>query len=113
METASAPGFDARAGAGRRDQLQTLVEADGLPVTYQAFKFESRRSRIDWRLLHGVDINKLVSTNPTTPLRHITCLQHNCSSITLVVLGMPSGSTTSAQRRTVQCSSTWLALQQL
>jgi hypothetical protein len=60
METAAGPGFDARAGVGRRDQLQALADADGLLVTYQPFKFESRRSRIDWRLLHGVDINKLV-----------------------------------------------------
>jgi hypothetical protein len=32
-----------------------------LPITYMPFKFENRRVRIDWRLLHGVDIDKLVS----------------------------------------------------
>jgi hypothetical protein len=56
--------FDARAGTSRRDQLQTLADADELPITYLPFKFESRPSRIDWRLLHGVDINKLVGNGP-------------------------------------------------
>ncbi|WIA11315.1 hypothetical protein OEZ85_011438 [Tetradesmus obliquus] len=74
METTAGPGFDART-AGRRDQLQTLAYADGLPVTYQPFKFESRRSRIDWRLLHGVDINKLIrDTDLDTLERLVGCL---------------------------------------
>uniref|UniRef100_A0A383WEI0 Cilium assembly protein DZIP1 N-terminal domain-containing protein n=1 Tax=Tetradesmus obliquus TaxID=3088 RepID=A0A383WEI0_TETOB len=74
METTAGPGFDART-AGRRDQLQTLADADGLPVTYQPFKFESRRSRIDWRLLHGVDINKLIrDTDLDTLERLVGCL---------------------------------------
>ncbi|WIA31397.1 hypothetical protein OEZ86_002296 [Tetradesmus obliquus] len=74
METTAGPGFDART-AGRRDQLQTLADADGLPVTYQPFKFDSRRSRIDWRLLHGVDINKLIrDTDLDTLERLVGCL---------------------------------------
>lgn len=47
-----------------RDQLHQQVVAisnSSLPVTYQPFKFENRRLRIDWRLLHGVDINRVVS----------------------------------------------------
>jgi hypothetical protein len=36
-----------------------------LPITYVPFKFENRRVRIDWRLLHGVDLDKLVSGRPS------------------------------------------------
>lgn len=59
--------FDARAAVSR-DQQQMPGAVHDLPVTYQPFKFESRRLRIDWRLLHGVDINKLVCGN--------ACRQH-------------------------------------
>lgn len=50
--------------ADARDQKQQeLVQLSlELPITYMPFKFENRRVRIDWRLLHGVDIDKLVST---------------------------------------------------
>lgn len=34
--------------------------AQHAPPLYVPFKFDSRRVRIDWRLLHGVDISKLV-----------------------------------------------------
>lgn len=30
------------------------------PPAFQPFRFEPRRARIDWRLLHGVDINNIV-----------------------------------------------------
>jgi hypothetical protein len=33
----------------------------GTSMTFHPFKFERRRSRIDWRLLQGVDINSIVS----------------------------------------------------
>ncbi|KXZ55055.1 hypothetical protein GPECTOR_3g213 [Gonium pectorale] len=35
---------------------QTMVSAP----TFPPFKFEHRRARIDWRLLHGIDINSMV-----------------------------------------------------
>ncbi len=39
----------------------------------RGFRFDARRTRIDWRALHGVDINKLVSrpsqATTTFPLR--------------------------------------------
>lgn len=55
--------------ADARDQeQQDLMHLSlDLPITYMPFKFENRRVRIDWRLLHGVDIDKLVS-----PLRTAT-----------------------------------------
>ncbi len=31
------------------------------PPAFQPFRFEPRRARIDWRLLHGVDVNNIVS----------------------------------------------------
>lgn len=40
-----------------RDQAMTAVPAPAFP----AFRFEPKRARIDWRLLHGVDINSIVS----------------------------------------------------
>ena len=42
--------------AGMRDQSQTAVSAP----TFQPFKFEPKRARIDWRLLHGIDIHAMV-----------------------------------------------------
>eukprot|EP00955_Chlamydomonas_euryale_P094042 364824-Chlamydomonas_euryale.AAC.7 len=30
------------------------------PPVFAAFKFEPRRSRIDWRVLHGVEVNPIV-----------------------------------------------------
>ncbi len=42
-----------------RDQW-TLRAGQELPVTYMPFKFESKRSRLDWRMLHGVDVHKVV-----------------------------------------------------
>ncbi|KAG2493967.1 hypothetical protein HYH03_007896 [Edaphochlamys debaryana] len=48
--TADAGGMDYPA----RDQTMTPAP------TFPPFKFEPRRSRIDWRLLHGVDINSMV-----------------------------------------------------
>lgn len=47
---------DITTAADGRDQELGL----DLPITYMPFKFENRRVRIDWRLLHGVDIDKLV-----------------------------------------------------
>lgn len=57
--------LDAAVEVGK-DQLQQQIataSCSSLPVTYLPFKFENRRLRIDWRLLHGVDITKLVSSN--------------------------------------------------
>ena len=53
--TMLSPYFD----ADTRDQ--TLIQMPTAPPTFPAFKFESRKTRIDWRLLHGVDINPIVS----------------------------------------------------
>lgn len=41
---------------GLRDQMATTTTAPNFPP----FKFEPRRARIDWRLLHGIDINSMV-----------------------------------------------------
>lgn len=41
---------------GGRDQTMQVAP------TFAPFKFEHKRTRIDWRLLHGVDINSVVST---------------------------------------------------
>jgi hypothetical protein len=49
---------DITSSADARDQEQ-LINLE-LPITYMPFKFENRRVRIDWRQLHGVDIDKLV-----------------------------------------------------
>ena len=45
-----------------RDQQAPLMTMTmpTAPPTFQAFKFEARKTRIDWRLLHGVDINPIV-----------------------------------------------------
>lgn len=43
-----------------RDQAMTSVPAPAFP----AFRFEPKRARIDWRLLHGVDVNSIVSIPP-------------------------------------------------
>ena len=47
-----------------RDQQAGLMNMTTMmptaPPTFQAFKFEARKTRIDWRLLHGVDINPIV-----------------------------------------------------
>ncbi len=48
------PTYDTLDYTGLRDQ--TLVSAP----TFMPFKFEPRRARIDWRLLHGVDLNTIV-----------------------------------------------------
>lgn len=39
------------------------------------FRFESRRSRIDWRLLHGVDINNIVRR---TAVAQAACIAIAC-----------------------------------
>eukprot|EP00198_Chlamydomonas_reinhardtii_P000413 XP_001689748.1 predicted protein [Chlamydomonas reinhardtii] len=41
---------------GLRDQMATTTTAPNFPP----FKFEPRRARIDWRLLHGIDINSMM-----------------------------------------------------
>ncbi|KAG2430772.1 hypothetical protein HYH02_013611 [Chlamydomonas schloesseri] len=41
---------------GLRDQMATMTTAPNFPP----FKFEPRRARIDWRLLHGIDINSMM-----------------------------------------------------
>ncbi|KAG2425377.1 hypothetical protein HXX76_013791 [Chlamydomonas incerta] len=41
---------------GLRDQMATMTTAP----TFPPFKFEPRRARIDWRLLHGIDINSMM-----------------------------------------------------
>lgn len=52
---------DITAGDLRDQEQQELLQLSmELPITYMPFKFENRRVRIDWRLLHGVDIDKLV-----------------------------------------------------
>ena len=52
-----------------RDQIMTLPSP---PPTFQAFKFESRKTRIDWRLLHGVDVNPIVSSAPLSLIKQFT-----------------------------------------
>lgn len=56
---------DITTAADVRDQEQQgLVQLElDVPITYMPFKFENRRVRIDWRLLHGVDIDKLVGAH--------------------------------------------------
>lgn len=49
------------ADARDQEQQELMHLSLDLPITYMPFKFENRRVRIDWRLLHGVDIDKLVS----------------------------------------------------
>ena len=53
--------------ATTRDQIMTLPWP---PPTFQAFKFESRKTRIDWRLLHGVDVNPIVSSAPLSLIKN-------------------------------------------
>ncbi len=45
--------------------IRGTMGADQSPVGYTAvpFKFERRRGRLDWRVLHGIDINTIVSFN--------------------------------------------------
>lgn len=44
-----------------RDQAASQpVVPDDLELLHAPFKFESKRCRIDWRMLHGVDVNKIV-----------------------------------------------------
>eukprot|EP00983_Pelagomonas_calceolata_P107029 1159300-Pelagomonas_calceolata.AAC.7 len=45
---------------GNIDQGLTSPALASQPA-FPPFKFEPRRTRIDWRLLHGVDINNIVS----------------------------------------------------
>jgi zinc finger protein DZIP1 len=40
-----------------RDQFTAPLQP---VVSFPPFKFEPRRVRVDWRLLHGVDTNKVV-----------------------------------------------------
>ncbi|GAX82377.1 hypothetical protein CEUSTIGMA_g9805.t1 [Chlamydomonas eustigma] len=53
-----------------RDQNVTLNAAP----TFPAFKFESRRARIDWRLLHGVDINPIIRDVDLDTLEKVTSI---------------------------------------
>lgn len=47
---------------GTLDLLQTHDQTPAFPPpAFPPFRFEPRRARIDWRLLHGVDINTIVS----------------------------------------------------
>jgi hypothetical protein len=62
---------DTTTAADARDQEPGMEQLGmELPITYMPFKFENRRVRIDWRLLHGVDIDKLVSRNTTCSRTH-------------------------------------------
>lgn len=54
-----------------RDQSLTA----GAPV-FPAFRFESRRSRIDWRVLHGIDVNPIVSLSRPAPCPMKAVLLH-------------------------------------
>jgi hypothetical protein len=58
--------------ADARDQEQQgLVQLElDVPITYMPFKFENRRVRIDWRLLHGVDVDKLVGSTLQQHAQH-------------------------------------------
>lgn len=49
------PYFDPLDWGPMRDQTLTAAP------TFPPFKFEPRRARIDWRMLHGVDVNYIVS----------------------------------------------------
>jgi hypothetical protein len=61
----SRPDITATADARDQQQQDLLRISMDLPITYMPFKFENRRVRMDWRLLHGVDIDKLVSGRPS------------------------------------------------
>ena len=54
-----------------RDQT-TMVAAP----TFVPFKFEPRRARLDWRMLHGVDINMIVSNGWGLALPWVCMLPH-------------------------------------
>lgn len=55
---------DTTTAADARDQEPGMEQLSmELPISYMPFKFENRRVRIDWRLLHGVDLDKLVRRN--------------------------------------------------
>lgn len=44
-----------------RDQGgQQMLDSTGAP-SFPPFRFDAKRVRIDWRVLHAVDINQLVS----------------------------------------------------
>ncbi len=51
------PTYDTYDFTQTRDQ--TMVTAP----TFVPFKFEPRRARIDWRMLHGVDVDMIVSAS--------------------------------------------------
>lgn len=55
--------LDAATDAGRDQAILAAGFSSTAPLQlqYPPFRFEQRRMRIDWRLLHGVDVNKLVS----------------------------------------------------
>jgi hypothetical protein len=57
--------LDAGTEAGRDQAVSAtgISSAAPLQLQYPPFRFEHRRMRIDWRLLHGVDVNKLVSVS--------------------------------------------------
>ena len=48
-----------------RDQFMPPLQP---VVSFSPFKFEPRRVRVDWRLLHGVDTNKVVGVSGIWPL---------------------------------------------
>lgn len=53
--------FYATAGSTGVD-FGTVRDQQAVPAapTFQPFKFEPKRARIDWRLLHGIDIHAMV-----------------------------------------------------
>jgi zinc finger protein DZIP1 len=52
------------------------------PPAFQPFRFERRRARIDWRLLHGVDINNIVSVTGQGLLVHARWKHHVQAGLT-------------------------------
>ncbi|KAG1653769.1 hypothetical protein FOA52_006499 [Chlamydomonas sp. UWO 241] len=54
--TGTSPYYD----AGTLDLPMRDQSLVGAAPVFPPFKFEPRRSRIDWRMLHGVDINPII-----------------------------------------------------
>ena len=70
------PAWSASKLPGFYESLTTAA-----PPTYPPFQFHGHRSRIDWRVLHGIDVDEVVSdpcplsTGSSCTQQH-TALQH-------------------------------------
>eukprot|EP00775_Hariotina_reticulata_P007380 gene7380-7589_t len=69
--------LDAATDAGRDQAVLAAGFSSTAPLQlqYPPFRFEQRRMRIDWRLLHGVDVNKLIrDTDLDTLEQLVSCI---------------------------------------